>query len=64
MKEVLADAITRLPEQERLVVALYYHEDLRLKEIGIVLKLSESRVSRILAKAEFRLKQYVRQRGG
>ena len=37
-----------LPERERLVVTLYYMEDLRLKEIGTVLSLSESRVSRVL----------------
>ena len=63
-KQVLADCIELLPEKERLVITLYYLEDLRLKEIGRVLKLSESRVSRILAKAEFRLKEYVRTRGG
>ncbi len=63
-KRVLADSIEQLPQQERIVVTLYYLEDLRLKEIGKVLKLSESRVSRILAKAEFRLKEYVRIRGG
>ena len=36
-----------LSEQEKLVVALYYYEELTLKEIGIVLKVSESRVSQI-----------------
>jgi RNA polymerase sigma factor for flagellar operon FliA len=63
-KQVLAECIAELPEKERLVITLYYLEDLRLKEIGKVLKLSESRISRILAKAEFRLKQSVRARGG
>ena len=62
MKLVLADGITELPEKERLVITLYYMEDLRLKEIGKVLGLSESRVSRILSKAEFRLGEYVRSR--
>jgi RNA polymerase sigma factor for flagellar operon FliA len=61
-KQVLAECIERLPEQERIVVTLYYLEDLRLKEIGKVLGLSESRVSRILAKAEFRLRELVRAR--
>jgi RNA polymerase sigma factor for flagellar operon FliA len=61
-KRLLADAIEQLPEQERVVVTLYYLEDLRLKEVGEVINLSESRVSRILAKAEFRLQQYVRSR--
>lgn len=58
-KRLLADAIAALPERERLVVTLYYMEDLRLKEIGEVLKLSESRVSRLLAAAQFQLRSYV-----
>ncbi|MEK6257833.1 MAG: sigma-70 family RNA polymerase sigma factor [Planctomycetota bacterium] len=58
-KQLLADAITSLPERERLVVTLYYMEDLRLKEIGQVLKLSESRVSRLLAAAQHQLREYV-----
>lgn len=58
-KRLLADAIAALPERERLVVTLYYMEDLRLKEIGEVLKLSESRVSRLLAAAQLQLRSYV-----
>ena len=58
-KRQLADAIAALPERERLVVTLYYMEDLRLKEIGEVLKLSESRVSRLLAAAHVQLRSYV-----
>ena len=58
-KQLLADAITSLPERERLVVTLYYMEDLRLKEIGQVLNLSESRVSRLLAAAQHQLREYV-----
>lgn len=58
-KKLLADAIASLPERERLVVTLYYMEDLRLKEIGQVLKLSESRVSRLLAAAQHQLREYV-----
>ena len=60
--EALADAIEKLPEKERIVITLYYLKDLRLKEIGKVINLSESRVSRILAKAEFRLKQFMKMR--
>ena len=56
-KRLMADAIEQLPEKQRLVLTLYYLEELRLKEIGTVLNLSESRVSRILAKAELRLRQ-------
>lgn len=58
-KRQLADAITALPERERIVVTLYYMEDLRLKEIGKLLDLSESRVSRILAAAHFQLRMHV-----
>ena len=63
-KRLLADCIEQLPEQERIVVTLYYLEDLRLKEIGKVLNLSESRISRVLAKAEFRLGEAMKERGG
>lgn len=59
-KRVLADAIEKLPYQERMVVSLYYMEDMRLKEIGLVLGLSESRVSRVLNRAELRLRDYIR----
>lgn len=58
--QLLADAIAQLPENERLVITLYYLEELLLKEIGEVLSLSESRVSRLRSKAEFRLAQIIR----
>lgn len=61
-KTLLAQAIAGLPERERLVVTLYYMEDLRLKEIGQVLSLSESRVSRLLTAALFELGEYFRAR--
>lgn len=60
MRELLTAALERLPERERLTVTLYYLEDLRLKEIGAVLGLSESRVSRILSRAEFQLRDALR----
>jgi RNA polymerase sigma factor for flagellar operon FliA len=59
-KQLLADEIERLPERERRVVTLYYLEELRLKEIGKVLNLSESRVSRLLSSALFRLGERMR----
>jgi RNA polymerase sigma factor FliA len=59
---LLEEAITGLPERERLAVTLYYREDLRLKEISAVLKVSESRVSRILNAALFHLTEYFRGR--
>jgi RNA polymerase sigma factor for flagellar operon FliA len=62
LQQALADGIERLPERQRLVVTLYYLEDLRLKEIGRVLNVSESRVSRLLAEAERALKQWMQDR--
>jgi RNA polymerase sigma factor for flagellar operon FliA len=48
--------LDQLPEQERLVVALYYYEHLTLKEIGRTLGISESRVSQVHTRAMLRLK--------
>jgi len=62
LRQVLANAIDALPERERLVVTLYFREDLRLKEISRVLGLSESRVSRILNAALFNLGELMRDR--
>ena len=56
MKDSLAGAIARLPEREKLVVALYYYENLTLREIGEVLGVTESRVSQLHTKAVLRLK--------
>ncbi|MGK0444780.1 MAG: RNA polymerase sigma factor for flagellar operon FliA [Bermanella sp.] len=52
----LAKAIAKLPEREQLVLALYYDEELNLKEIGAVLDVSESRVSQIHSQAALRLR--------
>jgi RNA polymerase sigma factor FliA len=54
--ELLTKAIAELPETERHVVVLYYHERLFLKEIGQVLNVTESRVSQILTRATERLR--------
>ncbi len=56
LKDRLADAIAALPEREKLVVALYYYENLTLREIGEVLGVTESRVSQLHTKAILRLK--------
>jgi RNA polymerase sigma factor for flagellar operon FliA len=56
LKQALAKAIAQLPERERMVLALYYNEELNLKEIGLVLGVSESRISQIHSQAAARLK--------
>jgi RNA polymerase sigma factor for flagellar operon FliA len=56
LKDRVADAIARLPEREKLVVALYYYENLTLREIGEVLGVTESRVSQLHTKAVLRLR--------
>lgn len=59
-KQALARAIGALPERERLVLSLYYDEELNLKEIGQVLGVSESRVSQIHSQAALRLRGRLR----
>ncbi|MEE3234214.1 MAG: FliA/WhiG family RNA polymerase sigma factor [Candidatus Latescibacterota bacterium] len=62
VRDLLADSIGEIAEQERLVVALYYYEELTLKEIGQVLELSESRVSQLHTKAVLGLRTKLRKR--
>jgi RNA polymerase sigma factor FliA len=59
-KELLAEAVNQLPEQERLVIALYYFEEMTLREIGETLQISESRVSQVHTCALMRLRGRVR----
>lgn len=54
--KIVADAIDQLPEKERLVISLYYYEELTMKEIGEILSITESRVSQIHTKAILRLR--------
>jgi RNA polymerase sigma factor for flagellar operon FliA len=56
MKTVLVQAIEELPEKEKLIVSLYYYEDLSNKEIAGIMELSESRISQLHTKAIFRLR--------
>jgi RNA polymerase sigma factor for flagellar operon FliA len=62
-REALAKAIDVLPERERLVIALYYYEELNLKEIGQILKITESRVCQLHTQAIVRLKAKLQERG-
>ena len=61
VKDVVAKAIEDLPERQRLVLSLYYYEDLNLKEIGRVLRVTESRVSQVHAQAISRLRAKLQQ---
>ena len=56
LRELLAEAITELPERERHILALYYHEELTLAEIGEVIGVGESRVSQLRTQAIGRLR--------
>lgn len=59
LQDTLANAIGRLPEKEKTVVSLYYYEELTLKEISLILHLSEARISQLHTKAVFRLRGYL-----
>lgn len=56
LKKILVDAVNTLPRQERMVISLYYLEELSMKEIGAVLRVKESRVSQLHTKAVMRLR--------
>lgn len=62
VKNILKSAIADLPEKEKLVVALYHYEELTLKEIGVVLDITESRVSQIHSKAILKLRSKLLQK--
>jgi RNA polymerase sigma factor for flagellar operon FliA len=56
LQERLADAISNLPERERIVMTLYYYEEMTMREIGLALGVVESRVSQIHSSAVIRLR--------
>jgi RNA polymerase sigma factor for flagellar operon FliA len=56
IRRVIIDAIKELPEKEKQILVLYWYEDLTLKEIGEVMKVTESRVSQLHSKAMLRLR--------
>ncbi len=62
LRAFMTVAISRLTDQERLVIALYYFEELTLKEIGDVMKISESRVSQIHTKSVTKLRAMIKER--
>lgn len=64
IRRILTAGVDRLPERERLVVALYYFEGLTFKEIGKVLGVSESRVYQLHTQAMNRLRNFMHEEGG
>jgi len=63
LRRILASGVDRLPERERLVIALYYFEGLTFKEIGRVLGVSESRIYQLHTQAMGRLRGFLREQG-
>jgi RNA polymerase sigma factor FliA len=59
VRQSLGEGIDRLPDRERLVIALYYYEGLTFKEIGKILEVSESRVYQLHTQAVLRLRGYL-----
>ena len=59
LRDRIAEALERLPEREKLVIALYYYENLTLREIGEVLRVTESRVSQLHTKAVLGLRSHL-----
>jgi len=63
MKSAVAEAIEQLPEKEKLVISLYYVDELTMKETGKALNITESRVSQIHSQAVVHLRSHLRKRG-
>lgn len=61
LRERLTHAINSLPEREKLLIALYYHENMTLREIGEIIQVSESRVCQLHAQAILRLRNKLTQ---
>src|SRR5262249_39715711 len=62
LERLLAEAIEKMPRNERLVVTLYYHEELTLGKISKIVKLTESGVSKLKSQAVLRLRGYIEKR--
>jgi len=63
IKARIAAALATLNERDRLIVSLYYYEELTMREISQVLQISESRVSQILNRVRLQLRALLRERG-
>lgn len=63
IQENLVEAIEELPEKEKLIISLYYYDELTYKEIGNILNLSESRISQIHSKSILKIKNYLIKKG-
>ncbi len=64
VRRILAEGVDKLPDRERLVIALYYYEGLTFKEIGRVLSVSESRVYQLHTQAMTRIRGHMNNNGG
>jgi RNA polymerase sigma factor for flagellar operon FliA len=62
LQRLLASAIEKMPPTERIVISLYYHEELTLREISKIVDLHESRVSQLKSQAILRLRSYLEKR--
>ena len=62
LQKLLAEAIEKMPQHERTVISLYYHEELTLREIAKILNLHESRISQLKSQAILRLRSYIQKR--
>jgi RNA polymerase sigma factor for flagellar operon FliA len=63
VKKELSSALSKLPERERMILALYYHENMTLKEIGEAISISESRVCQLHAQAIMKLRKLLTSKG-
>jgi RNA polymerase sigma factor for flagellar operon FliA len=62
LQRLLAEAIARMPDIEKTVLSLYYHEELTLREISKIVRLHESRISQLKSQAILRLRAYMEKR--
>ena len=62
LKKLLAEAVGKMPDVEKTVLSLYYHEEMTLREISKILHLHESRISQLKSQAILRLRAYMEKR--